>query len=478
MDVKSPNAEELFTKDYWRKIRQRAQEHIPKDVVESVLLPLFYFSIDDFRFKVHQHVMGCFRRKNRRHTKYGNERLARVYNPPFLLKPKVRTGIPLVPITQTLPCLYNRKSPAKVVAFWAKIIDDLIKRLTLDELKEVYEETLVSPAPFYILHFYAWKHMNFITGKHPFPVKKYPFDQDTSRIRETWGAEEVSFDKVSLMTQVVMSYSDGKNQCVVSDCQVVFSDGAFPGQARSMLVIRYKNMVRTYFLNNLPPDLRIFLKPELNRETETFTCKWENNHFCFNLDREMRDIHRCFPWDVEPMDLVLMSYRDPNHHFNNRNVSIFRLLHKDSPENWRVRKPDHKEANINIYEYAHPTFYKVDTKSIDDEKNQFVKLTCVAIPRANETNEFTHRFDIEMDAPMEMLLMPKLIECAQLGWLGRDLISDHGKVNIFSFMIPIEGRDELIRSMSMKISSLLPGGYCVRRQNEGHSVTKLIISGL
>ena len=143
-----------------------------------------------------------------------------------------------------------------------------------------------------------------------------------------------------------------------------------------------------------------------------------------------------------------------------------------------MRNPDHKEEEVNIYDYVHPTFYKVDVQTLEDEENQFVKLSCTAVPGRNETAQFIHQFEIEMDLPMEKLLMPKLVECTQLGWLGRDLICDHGKVSIFSFRIPIEGRRRLIRRIALKLSSLVPPGFGVSSRDEGHAKTVLIVKSL
>lgn len=463
----------LYNRNYWLSVIKLLKDRLYDDLVEEILIPQIYFSLEDYRFQVFQHIIRTI---NNRATRLGKNDFYKV------LKMYVPSYVNDHP-TRNVPRFKNHKSPIKVVSRWYRFIDELIKTLDYEELKLVMTKSSHKPFPLFVLEFFAWKKRSYIIKRKAKKKNKvlahYSLKKDITKVKETWGAEEVDLTTVPSGSEVILTTKEDDEQ-VITEWSIALVNDHFPNETKREVILlgainHNTDCYKVLRIDDIPEGLRLFRKPRVQMDTENFSCQWEGLHLDFELkpsDRVLGD--RIFPWLTKLQDLILMTYSIDE----KRSFMVFRILQKRSDFKWIVRGADHKEMEVNIYDFTRPLFYVLNSSFLQSKEEDFVKIDCLAIPPLMNESKLFHTFNIEFAKGCEAIseiLIPRLVECTQMGWLGRSLICDDSMINIISFIIPIEGKDSLVRSMAKKISSLLPAGYYVANEATGFTTTDLVI---
>jgi hypothetical protein len=338
------NVEKLYSDKYWLHVTSILSHNVSKDIVNNFIIPYIYVSLNKIRFHVFTHIVNGLSSKN---ISYRNNKLNKIT--------ENKVEHPLFFIFES-NCNYKNNIPSidknKITLRkkWYHIIDKMINKLNINELLEILKKDNRTRVPFYYLHYYAWRQANF---KYEYlPGLKLDMKTDPKYLQETWGYEEIKFEDITgdNINDYVICFDNDKNRELLLNLKVIFVDDIFNKMSDRKMVVFKGGIRKLYplYKNNLPKNLRIFAKRSKSNnfyDLEKFTCKWENNNIEFELFNNNKYLERIYPWNLNNMDLVLMTYQNKN----TRNILIFRLLKIQSLKKWSIKLPNQTIKNISIY---------------------------------------------------------------------------------------------------------------------------------
>jgi hypothetical protein len=422
-------------------IEKKINHFFIQSIAKNIMSFLYESDIKEVRFATFLHLFQCLTSK-RKNNKSSWEH-------------------PLFLFGNRFPLLDNRKNPYSVLKKWFKLFDLYLMKMSLEELERIKGEP-ISKSALYAFHYFSWKRTGFSMNDDSWEsLKVAEYALDVKYIEELWDTTEISFqiplqelyEFKGTRKQVFILLEKEEKQHLLQG-YICFANDFIPiEEKRNIIIVERGNNFCSFTKENI----KIYVKEE--KKIEKF-CITENDCvFHYVLGEGNGFSKRICPFDeykINIQTIFLLSYVE----LEKRKIKIFRLLKKIKKNNWLIRNPNHKEEIIDLYDFEKAIIYQIENKLV--KTSEWLHLTCLAVPYIHESINNIQTFHIETEEEgIIQLLSPKLIECCELGWLGRELFVSNDSIWFCSFTIPENGKKAFIRSICKKISSLLPKGYLV-----------------